>query len=64
MPEKAGEFDEVSIVVELWSSDEQSVLKVEERLKVQGTLSELSGILHQVHELAERIRDGQAGLKT
>lgn len=40
-----------------------SGLSIAEDLKVTGKgLFELAGVLHQVHELAERIRDEQAGL--
>lgn len=44
------------------SSDESTIVKIEERLPVDGTIEELSGIFHQVHQLMERIRDEQAGL--
>jgi hypothetical protein len=53
---------ELTVSVALSSSDGASIVKIEEKLPVEGTLSELSGIFHQVHELMERIRDEKAGL--
>ena len=56
-------FDGITVSVELSNESGDSVLRIEEQIAVQGTLAELAGIFHQVHQLAERIRDEQAGLK-
>lgn len=53
---------EIRISVEISDAAGVSVLKIEERILTEGALAELIGILHQVHELAGRIRDEQAGL--
>jgi len=58
----ADKFDQLIVTVELWSPDEQSLVKIEEKIPVDGSLSELSGIFHQVHQLMERIRDEKAGI--
>lgn len=39
-------------------------LSIDEEIEVTGKgLFELSGVLHQVHQLAEKIRDEQAGIR-
>lgn len=52
-----------SITISVQIMGRGSVLRVEERIETDGSVRELAGIFHQVHELAERIRDEQAGLK-
>ncbi len=63
-PERKTETVELSVHAGLSSGrSEDTVLSLNEEFEVDGSLDLLVNILRRFHELAERIRDEQAGLK-
>lgn len=64
MTELKAETVEVSVHASLSSGRESdTVLSLNEEFEVAGSLDLLVDILRRFHELAEKIRDEQAGLK-
>ncbi len=59
----AGKRRALTVKVILESERGDTVLELEESIEIQtDTFADAAALLTQVHELLERIRDGQAGL--